>query len=117
LNGPVILSVGDKQLRHRVDFGEFPRFSSPNGNTVKGELIVIRDGDEIDPSQLNDKVVLIPERPEQLDLAGTIKGEQEIGVLAMLIDGREPIWFVKGQNGSQKNQFQFFESEKMWHQN
>jgi aminopeptidase YwaD len=112
LKGPVKLSVGDKQLRHRVDFGEIPRFSSPNGNTVKGELIVIRDGDEIDPSQLIGKVVLIPERPEQFDLAGTVRGAQGMGVLALLIDGGEPNWFAKGLNGSWEESIPVFRIRK-----
>lgn len=112
LNGPVILSVGDKHLRHRIDFGEIPRFSNPNGNSVKGELIIVRDGDKIDPSLLKGKVVLIPEKPEKMDLSSTVKGAEEIGVLTLLIDGGEPNWFAKSLNGSRENSIPVFRVRK-----
>jgi aminopeptidase YwaD len=108
LEGEVSLTVGQKTLQHRIDFGEIPRFSSPNGNKVKGELIVVRDGDELDTTQLKGKVVLIPERPERLDLASTVKGAKEIGVLALLMDGGEPNWFAKSLNGSREQSIPVF---------
>ncbi|WP_442599962.1 M28 family metallopeptidase [Neobacillus sp. D3-1R] len=103
LNGPIKLSIGGKPLRHRIDFGEIPRFSNLNGNMVSGELIVIRDGDEMVTNQLSGKVVLIPETPKQFDLTGTVKGAEELGVKALLIDGGEPGWFAKSLNGSSAN--------------
>ncbi|MFS0673447.1 M20/M25/M40 family metallo-hydrolase [Ornithinibacillus sp. 179-J 7C1 HS] len=103
LHGKVEVSIGGKTLTHRVDFGEVSRFLSQRGNDVEGELLVVRDGDQVDSNLLKNKVVLIPEKPDGLDMAATVKGAQEEGVLALLIEGGEPKWFIKGLHGSKED--------------
>lgn len=71
LSGEVVLSVGENKLKHRIDFGEIPNYSNPNGNHVSGPLMTVRDGEEIDSSQLNGKVVLIPEQSAGFNLVST----------------------------------------------
>lgn len=108
LEGPVILSVGTKVLRHRIDFGEISRFSNPKGNNINGELIIVRDGDDIEPPNLKGKVVLIPEIPKSLDLVSTVQGAEEAGVLALLIEGGEPRWFTKSLQGARSQSIPVF---------
>ncbi|MFD1739046.1 M28 family metallopeptidase [Bacillus salitolerans] len=112
LNGNVTLKVGEKKLQHRTDFGEISKYSNPTGNSVHGELMIVNDGEEINPSRLKGKVVLVPEKPDKLDLAATVKGAEELGVAAMLIEGGEPKWFVKSLHGSRENSIPVFHVRK-----
>lgn len=101
IHDKVEVLIGDMVLKHRVDFGEVPRYTSPKGNYVKGELLVVREDEDIKTS-LKGKVVLIPKRPENLDLAATVKSAEEEGVLALLIEGGETRWFAKSLHGSKE---------------
>ncbi|MGE5677336.1 MAG: hypothetical protein ACM3ZR_04690, partial [Pseudomonadota bacterium] len=67
LAGPVTLKIGNWRLRHRIDFGEM-RLSS--GGTYSGKLLVMRDGECIEES-LENKIILIPQRPQDFDLEST----------------------------------------------
>jgi hypothetical protein len=66
LKDKVSIVIGEKCLRHRIDFGEIAKFSNPKGVSLFGELLVVRDGDPTDPDQLKGKVVLIPEKPRRI---------------------------------------------------
>jgi aminopeptidase YwaD len=111
LHGKVEVSIGKRKLKHRIDFGEIPRYSNPTGNSVKGELQVVKDGEEVEYS-LKGKVVLIPEKPEKLDLASTVKSAEEAGIVALLIESGEPRWFSKGLHGSMEESIPVFRVRK-----
>lgn len=102
LEGAPKLSIADRELKHRIEFGEISRFSNPSGSKVEGKLIVVRDGEEMKEEDLKGRVVLIPERPENLDLAATVKGAEEAGVLGILLESGEPKWFTKGLQGARE---------------
>lgn len=91
LTGPVTLKVGSWHLRHRIDFGEM-RLSS--GGTYSGKLLVMRDGEDIKESPEN-KIVLIPQRPQDFDLESTVKAGVEMGIKGLLFEEGEPRWFHK----------------------
>ncbi|PWW17080.1 hypothetical protein DFO73_13210 [Cytobacillus oceanisediminis] len=59
LKGEVVLRVGERKLRHRIDYGEVSRYSHPDGSKLKGNLIVVKDRDEVAQEDLKSKVVLI----------------------------------------------------------
>ncbi|HEY6008890.1 MAG TPA: M20/M25/M40 family metallo-hydrolase, partial [Geobacteraceae bacterium] len=86
-----ILSVGELKLRHRIDFGESWITS---GGTHEGELLVARDGEDVD-APLAGKFVLIPEKPEGFDLEATVEGGIEQGIAGLLFEEGEPRWFRK----------------------
>ncbi|MFY0543608.1 M28 family metallopeptidase [Brevibacillus sp. H7] len=101
LTGPAQLTIGEKRLRHRIDFAEMAPFSS--GGSVTGTLVTIRDGEEIDSDNLAGKVVLIPERPDRFDLKKTAEAAVVLGVAALLIEFGDPHWFPKTIFGSKNN--------------
>ncbi len=91
MTGPVTLKVGNWCLRHRIDFGEM-RLSS--GGIYSGRLLVIRDGEEVQDS-LENKIVLIPQRPKDFDLESTVKAGVEMGIKGLLFEEGDPRWFHK----------------------
>jgi len=103
LKGEVTLNIGGKKLIHRIDFGEISRYSNPSGNHLRGKLLVVRDGDDVDPDELKGKVVLIPEIPKDFDLPVTVKVAEGVGIQALLINGGERRWFPKTTLASREN--------------
>jgi Iap family predicted aminopeptidase len=101
LMAPAFVTIGGKGLHHRIDFAEYSPFSS--GGSVTGELITIRDGDDVSSKDLAGKIVLIPERPNDFDVRGTINYAASLGVAALLIESGEPESFHKTIHGSDKN--------------
>jgi aminopeptidase YwaD len=101
LLAPAHVTIGGKELRHRIDFAEYAPFSS--GGSVTGELVTIRDGDDVSPEDLDGKVVLIAERPNDFDVRGTIDDAASLGIAALLIESGEPESFHKTVHGSDKN--------------
>jgi aminopeptidase YwaD len=101
LLAPARVTIGGKELHHRIDFAEYAPFSS--GGSVTGELITIRDGDDVSPEDLAGKVILIPERPNDFDVQGTIDYASTLGVASLLIESGEPESFHKTVFGSDKN--------------
>lgn len=101
LLGPVELVIGDKVMRHRIDFGEMGFRSA--GADLETELFVLRDGDDIDPAALAGKAVLIPEQPEDFDVAGTLEAAVEMGIKVLMVEYGEPKWFRKGLVGNEGN--------------
>lgn len=91
LTGPVTMKIGNWRLRHRIDFGEM-RLSS--GGTYSGSLLVVRDGEDIVES-LENKIILIPQRPQDFDLESTVKAGVEMGIKGLLFEEGEPRWFHK----------------------
>jgi aminopeptidase YwaD len=112
LKGEVILQIGERRLRHRIDFGEISRYASPRGNELSGELTVVRDEDEVDPTLLKGKVVLIPEKPKDFDLALTVKAAKGIGIAALLVESGSPRWFSKSLMGSRESSIPVFRVRK-----
>lgn len=98
LTGPARLRVGQRRLRHRMDFGEIPALSA--GGRCTGSLVVVRDGDNIAPTNLAGNTVLIPERPPGFDMAATAATAANLGVSALLVEYGEPWWFHKTVYGS-----------------
>ncbi|WAH38133.1 M28 family peptidase [Alicyclobacillus dauci] len=97
LTGRPTLLVGEHAFRHRMDFAELNAATS--GGTVEGKLLVLRDGDDIDAAELVDKIVLISERPDGLDVRATAEAAANAGVKALLVEHGEPKWFHKSPNG------------------
>lgn len=112
LYGEVKLSIGNRELLHRKEFGEVSRYSNPFGNFVNGELFIVRDEEDYELDELNGKILLISERPKGFDLDSTVKAVQEIGVNGILIEGGEPKWFPKGLMGSKQNVTSVFKLNK-----
>jgi Iap family predicted aminopeptidase len=112
LNGEVSVKVGNLQLKHRLDFGEISRYSNPNGNDVTGELRIVSDEDEIEESELNGKIVLIPKKPKDFDLASTVTAAAEIGIKALFIESGNPRWFGKGICGARSRSIPVFRVRK-----
>ncbi|KQL55140.1 hypothetical protein AN964_17575 [Heyndrickxia shackletonii] len=108
LKGEVTLNIGGKKLIHRKDFGEISKYSNPSGNHLRGKLLVVRDGDDMDPDELKGKVVLIPEIPKDFDLPATVKAAEEVGIQALLINGGERRWFHKTLLASRENSIPVF---------
>ncbi len=98
LTGPVRLAVGGTHYRHRHDFGEIAHVSS--GGAVQSNIVVIRDGDEVRPEEIQGKAVLIPKRPDGFDLNATAAAALEVGASALLVEWGEPTWFHKTVFGS-----------------
>jgi hypothetical protein len=101
LTGPARLKIGAHELRHRIDFAEWAEYSS--GGNVSGQVMTVRDRDDILPEQLTGKIVLIPELPQDFDRKGTIESAASLGVAALLIESGEPQWFHKTVFGYAKN--------------
>ncbi|EST53802.1 hypothetical protein T458_14780 [Brevibacillus panacihumi W25] len=99
LVSPARLVIVGNELLHRIDFAEYAPFSS--GGFVTGDLLTIRDGDDVLPEDLAGKVVLIPERPNDFDVKGTIEYAASLGVAALLIETGEPESFHKTVFGSE----------------
>jgi aminopeptidase YwaD len=106
LLGPARLVIGKKEFKHRIDFAELLMVSS--GGEAEGELFVLRDGDDVDPVDLDGKIVLIPEQPEGFDIRGTVATAIAFGVKGLLIEFGEPQWFSKTMFGSNENQIPVF---------
>lgn len=101
LMGPARLKIGEQSLKHRVDFAAWSPLSS--GGRVSGELITVREGDEVQIDHLAGKIVLIPERPHGFDAKGTIESAADIGIAALLIESGEPRSYHKTVFGSSNN--------------
>ncbi|MGV3466038.1 MAG: M28 family metallopeptidase [Heyndrickxia sp.] len=108
LKGEVTLKIGGKKLIHRKDFGEISRYSNSSGNHLSGKLLVVRDGDDVEPDELKGKVVLIPEIPKDFDLPATVKAAEKIGIQALLINGGERRWFHKTALAPRENSIPVF---------
>lgn len=93
--------MGGVTYRHRSDFAETAHISG--GGSVSASLVVVREGEEIHPDMLRDKVVLIPERPGGFDLSGTVAAATEWDVAVLLVEWGEPTWFHKTVHGGAAN--------------
>lgn len=102
LTGPAVLKAGTHNFRHRKDFGEAAAVSA--GGVVTSTLLVVRDGQDLDPSALAGKVALIPNRPAGFDLGATVRAATDLGVAGLLVESGEPHWFHKAVYGSETNQ-------------
>ena len=91
-SGPVKLKIGNLNLEYRKDFAEFN--ASPGG-VLAGTLAIVRDGEDIAKESITDKTVLIPEKPEKLDIGETTSAAAALGIKALLIESGEPKWFSK----------------------
>lgn len=99
LVSPARLVIAGNELLHRIDFAEYTPFSS--GGSVTADLLSIREGDDVLPADLAGKVVLIPDRPSDFDVKGTIEYAASLGVAALLIDSGEPESFHQTIFGSE----------------
>lgn len=98
LTGPVKLKVDGFELRHRIDFDEFSAYTS--GGVINGNLAVVKDGETQYESELQNSIVLIPEKPEGFDLESTIAEAEKLGIRAIIIEYGEPDWFYKTVYGT-----------------
>lgn len=101
LTGAARLRIGGTVLKHRIDYAEWLPLSA--GGSISGKLITVTDDQEVKPEALKGNVVLIPSRPEGLDIEGTIQSALEFGVSALLIEYGEPRSFHKTVFGSSKS--------------
>lgn len=101
VTGAVKLSIGGVGYRHRVDFAEMTHLSA--GGAVRGDLIVVRDGEPVREEELRGKVVLIPSRPADFDVTATAAAAADLGAVALLVEWGEPKWFHKTLFGSPQN--------------
>jgi aminopeptidase YwaD len=101
LTGPVRLAVGGVDYRYRRDFGEITHVSS--GGILKSTMVVVRDGDEVRPEEIEGRVVLLPKRPEGFDVNATAAAAAEVGASALMVEWGEPKWFHKTLFGSAAN--------------
>jgi hypothetical protein len=87
------LIIADKVLTYRRDFAEITALSA--GGFTTGQLLVIREADQLLPATLARRIVLIPERPQNFDLEATIKAAVDLDVAALLVEQGDPRWFHK----------------------
>lgn len=100
LIGAPRLKVANQVTTYRLDFAEISSLSA--GGSVSGQLLVVREDDQLLPESLKGRVVLMPERPHGFNLAETVKTAEEMGVAGLLVEQGEPQWFHKtifGGNG------------------
>lgn len=93
LAGAAHLQVGQRSFLHRKDFGEVAALSA--GGSFTAPLKVIRDGEPVDPAEVEGRILLLAEKPEGLHLAGTATAAADLGALALLVADGEPDWFHK----------------------
>lgn len=93
LVAPPRLVIAHRTFSHRRDFAEMTALSA--GGHVKGQLLVVRDGDLLPRESFNGRVVLIPERPQDFNFAETVRAAADLGVAALLAEFGEPQWFHK----------------------
>jgi len=93
LTGTPKLVISEKVFIHRRDFAEIPTMAG--GGHFTGHLLVVRDDDQLRLDDFAGRIVLIPERPESLDLDGTVNSAAEMGVIALLVESGESEWFHK----------------------
>jgi Iap family predicted aminopeptidase len=65
-----------------------------SGGEFTGQLAVAYDGQDIIEG-LQDKIILIPERPQDFDLESTVRAGIELGIKGLLFEEGEPRWFHK----------------------
>lgn len=91
------LKIGKWNLLHRIEYGEITTYG---GGKAEGELLVVKNNQDLNEEELKGKIVLIPLKTDDFNLNETVKYAKGLGVRAVLIDGGEPRWFHKSVMGN-----------------
>lgn len=110
LTGPVKLIINGREYIHRIDFSEMLMFTA--GGKVEGNMIVVYDGIDIEESKFINKIVLIPSKPENIDIRETVNTAEQLGAKALIFENGDAKWFNKTLFGRKDNKIPVLQIKK-----